>query len=120
MRGTCLDNTCSIEYIDKNCKCYSNISPDVNLAKMSSKEKTDYINSNQYCAYEDDGFLYPCDPACCTLKCPGECPGVEPRPPESLRFDIGVTKDVPFRPIVELWLIVTLCLILLSLLLKAA
>jgi hypothetical protein len=88
---------------------------------MSPKEKTDYVNSNQYCAYQDDdGFLYPCDPACCTLKCPGQCPGVEPRPPESLIFNVDSTKDAPFKPIVELWLIVTVCLVLLSVLLKAA
>jgi len=53
--------TCASQYKDKMCKCV--ITP-----KDCDTFKT-------ICAYEEDGFLYPCSVGCCKNQCDaGQCP----------------------------------------------
>lgn len=60
----------------KNCQCYG---------------KDD---KNQFCAYEENGFLYECFPGCCEGGCPGQCEGVRPKPPYKDKSYTVVTKEV--------------------------
>lgn len=122
MQKGCLTNLCNVQYTSKPCKCYPKLPEDINTSDLSPEQKSAFINSNQYCAYaDDDGFLFPCDPGCCKLKCPGQCDDVPPRPPESLDFRINESPDnKKVRPVIELWLVTTVCLVCLSVLLKGA
>lgn len=107
MTTHCDASICSDVYSDRKCKCYPN---------LSNTDNVDY-NSNQFCAFEsDDGFVYPCDPGCCDLGCPGQCEEVEPRPPEATYTVKDTPKIKKVKNILVYWAIMTLFFLLLSVL----
>ena len=65
--------SCNPAYSKRECKCY---------AQPEEIPDANGLVKNQFCGYEEDGFLIPCDASCCPRKCPGECYGVKPRKPE--------------------------------------
>jgi len=65
--------SCNPAYEKKPCKCY---------AQPDEIPDANGVVKNQFCGYEEDGFLIPCDANCCPKKCPGQCYGIKPRKPE--------------------------------------
>ena len=87
--------SCSPVYKDKPCMCYA----------ITGAEQDAMGNvAEQFCAYEDDGFLIPCTSTCCN-KCPGQCRHILPRNPEgkadSLRFAAKMLSDEQKREMAE-------------------
>ena len=111
--------TCRKLFTNKACKCYADLSEIEDLQFDTEAKKIQAINSTQICAYEgDDGFLFPCDPGCCISKCPGQCFGVAPRPPDG-----KYTPDMKPKPksrkasnLFIFWIIMTLFLFILTIL----
>lgn len=68
--------SCDQTFKTKNCECFA-------------ASDTDFPNENQFCGFEQDGFIFPCGAGCCSDGCPGECPGIIPKPPSTV-----VAKDV--------------------------
>jgi hypothetical protein len=109
--------TCSQRYVGNKCKCYTSLD-DIQLSGLPQEERTKRINAQQFCAFEsDDGFLYGCDKGCCSGGCPGQCDGVDPRPPMGVyqkREQSQEKSKTSLRPIIQLVLISSLVLILIS------
>jgi len=103
--------TCRKLFTDKGCKCYADRSKIEDLKFDTEVEKT------QICAYEsDDGFLFPCDPGCCINRCPGQCPGVAPRPPDG-RYTPGMKpKSRKVSNLLTFWAIMTFFMFILTIL----
>lgn len=109
--------TCRKLFTNKPCKCYADRSKIEDLKFDTEAEKTQSINSTQICAYEsDDGFLFPCDPGCCISKCPGQCPGVAPRPPDGKYTPDMKPKSRKASNLFIFWIIMTLFLFILTIL----
>lgn len=108
--------SCSQKFTSKKCKCYTSLD-ELQLKGLPEEERTNRINSNQFCAViGDDGFLYGCDKGCCEGGCPGQCEGVAPRPPTGV-YQIPIehkTAKIKTRPIIQLIFLVALVLILLA------
>jgi hypothetical protein len=73
----CTLDTCQGDNRIKNCQCYKKFSGGV---------------YDQQCAYEENGFLIPCNAGCCNNGngCPGECTGAIDAPP--YRDGIGLKR----------------------------
>lgn len=54
--------------LTKDCRCY---------ARIDASDQT----MEQFCGYKENGYVIPCDAACCVGGCPGQCQGVSPKPP---------------------------------------
>lgn len=66
----CTSKTCGSEYSDKQCFCYAS-------------DDASNVMTEQFCAFESDGFLMACDPGCCKNQCPRpECTSIKPTAPE--------------------------------------
>ena len=67
---SCTSKTCGSEYSDKQCFCYA-------------RDDASNVMTEQFCAFESDGFLMACDPGCCKNQCPRpECKSIKPTAPE--------------------------------------
>ena len=108
--------SCSQNFTGKKCKCYTSLD-ELQLKGLPAEERTNRVNSNQFCAYEsDDGFLYGCDKGCCAGGCPGQCEGVASRSPTGV-YKVPIDRPsakVRTRPIIQLIFLVALVLILLA------
>ena len=62
---------CKSNFENKQCECY---------AKMNTKKP----NEEQICGFMENGFFFHCDVGCCNDGCPGQCPGIESRPPYAM------------------------------------
>ena len=81
----CTSTSCGSEYKDKKCYCYA-------------QDEASNVMTDQFCAYESDGFLMACDPGCCKKQCPRpECKSIKPTDPEKERTggDSSGTDDGP-------------------------
>ena len=79
----CTSKSCGSEYKDKKCYCYA-------------QDEASNVMTDQFCAYESDGFLMACDPGCCKKQCPRpECKSIKPTDPEKERSggDSGGDSD---------------------------
>lgn len=73
----CKSTSCGSEYKDKKCYCYA-------------QDESSNVMTDQFCAYESDGFLMACDPGCCKKQCPRpECKSIKPSDPEKERTGTG-------------------------------
>lgn len=95
--------TCDDIFKTKECKCYAT-------------SDSNYPDEEQFCGFEQNGFIFPCQVGCCDEGCPGECPGIEPRPPHTIvKEELSVNnKDTLFRKIMATILIIVVALILTS------
>lgn len=115
----CAHTICGSRFADKPCKCYTDLDENT-LKGLTPAERTTRINSQQFCGYVgDDGFIYGCDPSCCSGGCPGECTGVSPRPPSGIappnvKKAQTNNKGTPQRPL-SIFNVTLIVLILLSL-----
>ena len=110
----CSHTICGSKFADKPCKCYTSLDEN-DLKGLTPDQRTQKINSQQFCGYlGDDGFIYGCDPSCCSGGCPGECTGVTPRPPSGVAPP-GVTLQRATQKKVSMFNIALIVLILLSL-----
>jgi len=102
--GIEITSKCRHNFETKNCRCFS--SGDMNT------------HEEQFCGFEDNGYIFPCDSGCCNGGCPGECPGVEPRPPsKALNKDLKIirTPDADkFQTYLKRIIILILCLCVIS------
>ncbi|MDA9846871.1 hypothetical protein N9C10_02950 [Flavobacteriaceae bacterium] len=64
-------SSCDHTFKTKKCQCFA--SSDTKLP-----------NEDQFCGFEQDGFIFPCDVGCCDKGCPGQCPGIDPKPPSDV------------------------------------
>lgn len=116
----CSHTICGSKFADKPCKCYTSLDQN-DLKGLTPAQRTKRINSQQFCGYlGDDGFIYGCDPSCCSGGCPGECTGVSPRPPsgtappDTPRIDRS-TKGSAQKKVLSMFNIALIVLVLLSL-----
>jgi hypothetical protein len=73
----CTSTSCGSEYKDKKCYCYA-------------QDESSNVMTDQFCAYESNGFLMACDPGCCKKQCPRpECTKIKPADPEKERTGTG-------------------------------
>ena len=91
----CELSICDKGYTDKPCACYPNLSILNNMIFDTLDDKNEAVRANQFCAYESDGYLFPCDPGCCEGGCPGQCPEVAPRPPQKVYTPRESTSTQP-------------------------
>lgn len=102
----CRIDVCQGDNRIRNCQCYRQA-----LGSMY----------DQFCAYEENGFLVPCNKGCCNdgKGCPGQCDGAIDSPP--YKSDVGLKKlseaDVNIERTVNLLIFLIIALIILSTLL---
>jgi len=94
---------CRHTFETKDCKCFAS-------------DQTDFPHEDQFCGFEQDGFVFPCDSGCCGEGCPGECLGVQPRPPDSVKTKLEIiqTEDEEIQKYLKITLGVILCLSVIS------
>ena len=99
----CRIDTCKGDNRIRNCQCYRQVSGGM---------------YDQFCAYEEAGFLVPCNKGCCNdgKGCPGQCDGAIDAPP--YKSDMGLKKlneaDVDIERSVNLLIFLIIALIMLS------
>jgi len=99
--GVEFTSKCSYTFdVNKQCKCYASIN-------------SQFPDEEQFCGFEENGKVFPCDIGCCDDGCPGQCPGIKPRPPYAIRRKMR-TKDTEIRKYIKLILTVLVYLIILS------
>jgi len=97
-------SSCDYTFKTKKCQCFA--SGDAELP-----------NDDQFCGFEQDGFIFPCDVGCCSEGCPGQCPGVEPRPPaDVVDADIQIinNEDKEIQKVIATLLLLIFGLIIIS------
>lgn len=99
----CRIDTCKGDNRTHNCQCYRQVSGGM---------------YDQFCGYEENGFLVPCNKGCCNdgKGCPGQCEGAIDAPP--YKSDMGLKKlneaDVDIERSVNLLMFLIISLIILS------
>lgn len=94
----CEKLTCDV--IDE-CKCYA------------TKSET-YPYEKQFCGVRRGKRVFPCNPACCSGGCPGQCKGVRPRPPYKITDDLFTPFQVDIPAYTKIILVVLLGLVITS------
>ena len=95
---------CSSSKCDQiaDCKCY---------AYKSKKFPYD----NQICGYRHGDKIFPCEATCCAGGgCPGQCKGVQSRPPFAITDDIFIPFRYDLRKNTKRVLYVLIILVILS------
>ena len=98
--AACDTNTCTKNFIDKDCMCYQTVSGD---------------DSEQVCGFiAEDGLLYKCDKGCCEPGCPGQCPEQPARPAQASYVPMGygnqkfrsqeLIKDISYVSVILIFL----------------
>lgn len=97
-------SSCDHSFKTKKCECFAS-------------NETDFPNEEQFCGFEQDGFIFPCDVGCCSEGCPGQCPGIEPKPPSRViepGIQIIKNEDKEIKKVVATLLLVIIGLIIVS------
>lgn len=99
----CTIETCQGDNRIKNCQCYRKFSGGM---------------YEQQCAYEENGFLIPCNAGCCNegKGCPGECEGAIDAPPYRGVDGLKVIRasDVNLDKAMNIFTFVMISLVLIS------
>ena len=83
------------------CKCYAT-------------ESETYPYEKQFCGVRRGKRVFPCNPACCSGGCPGQCKGVRPRPPYKITDDVFTPFQVDIPAYTKIILVVLLGLVITS------
>ena len=96
-------SSCNNVFKTKNCDCYAS-------------DDTNFPNEEQFCGFEQDGFIFPCDVGCCSDGCPGQCPGVFSKPPSAVHDNNQIinTEEKELEKIIATLLLLIFGLIVIS------
>jgi len=100
-------SSCDHTFKTKKCECFAT-------------GDTEFPHEEQFCGFEQDGFIFPCGVGCCSEGCPGQCPGIEPKPPSDVvEADQKIinNEDKEIKKVVATILLLILGLVLISTLL---